>query len=296
MTQAVLSQRADMLFSVEVTEPVASGLPCVARMATKELVKLGWAVMSGLSDAQITSLSTAFGNFDRVVGVGWLIADALGKPLPPRGIAHAAGLKARRAAGKVTTDEAAIRKAASDKARKQKLPPDDPGRLALAAEAEEKVATMLQEHVDLPLGDAPAAGSAGTGSRKRAREPESTEQIAVARAEEAHLNAEREIKRADAALTAAQKAADAKERVIGRWQRQFEAVDKRRKGALAQMQVLMKGMREAEAAWRKAEAAVEVATIDYLTAQISERDAQIDVLACTSLAVFADVERMGVQI
>ena len=54
-----------------------------------------------LPDSTITVLSVAFGNFDRMVAAGWLLADALGMPLLACGDAHAAGLKARRESGRI---------------------------------------------------------------------------------------------------------------------------------------------------------------------------------------------------
>ena len=49
----------------------------------------------------IDALSSAFGNFDRVVACGWLLQDALGLPLSSRDIAYAIGLKARTQAGRL---------------------------------------------------------------------------------------------------------------------------------------------------------------------------------------------------
>ena len=66
-------------------------------MVTKQLAQLVATDIKNLSDAHVKALSKSFGNFDRVVAQGWLVADALGLPLLLHKQAHAVGLKVRRA-------------------------------------------------------------------------------------------------------------------------------------------------------------------------------------------------------
>jgi hypothetical protein len=148
MTAAAFSERRSKMFDAEKAGPTRSGLRRIAVTVTKKLVQLAWVAISELSDNTIKLLSTAYGNFDRVVAVGWLIADAMGHSLIERASAHAIGLKARRIAGSVKTDTAAIQKAPKDKARKQGLSTDDPARLKLEREAVEVEASLLLETVE----------------------------------------------------------------------------------------------------------------------------------------------------
>ena len=71
------------MFSLDATGPAASGMPKVAEKATMELVSLAFGAVGKLCDQHGKALSKAFGNFDRVVGLGWLVADALGSGDPP---------------------------------------------------------------------------------------------------------------------------------------------------------------------------------------------------------------------
>ena len=55
----------------------------------------------------IKALSNSFGNFDRRVGLGWLLGDAVrpaGSSLMERAVACAAGVKAQRVTAKIKTD------------------------------------------------------------------------------------------------------------------------------------------------------------------------------------------------
>ena len=72
------------MFVVGCSEPVASNAPPLARKATKGLVKIASELVSGWSEAYIDTFSKSFGNFDRVVALGWLLGDALGWPLLDR--------------------------------------------------------------------------------------------------------------------------------------------------------------------------------------------------------------------
>lgn len=64
---------------------------------------LAAAHIKGLKKADIDVLSKAYGNFDRVVGLGWLLADAVGLPVLERSDAYAVGIKRRLGARRATS-------------------------------------------------------------------------------------------------------------------------------------------------------------------------------------------------
>ena len=104
LTADALAARAAAMFDVGRSAPQASGHPPCGSQATKELLLLAFQAANDLCDKLGKALSKAFGNFDRVVALGWLLGDAVGAPLLARDCAHAVGLKARRAAGDIKTD------------------------------------------------------------------------------------------------------------------------------------------------------------------------------------------------
>ena len=210
ITAETIPLRASKMFVVGASGIAASGLPRLAPEPTKGIVKYAAAHMEvggPLKKTDVDALSNSFGNFDRVVGLGWLIADAVRpveSPLLTRKEAHAVGLKAGRAAAQIKlairTDKLAIQRQAC------KLAPDDPARAQLQAEAEAVEARVLRETIDvaLPL-ETPPARSSATGSRKRAREAaEPSLDQRVAAAEDTVLQTEKAVKRAEAALTRAE--------------------------------------------------------------------------------------------
>eukprot|EP00966_Prymnesium_polylepis_P036788 853457-Prymnesium_polylepis.1 len=138
-------------------------------------------------------LSTAFGNFDRVVGCGWLLADAVDVTIG-RERAKAVGMKARTQTGKLKTKIYEQRKEPVLAARK--LDDADPERLELLAEADRREAALLSEPIELPFSKAPdpKACSSATGSRKRALEPTLTPlQQRTAEAEASYVRADKNL-------------------------------------------------------------------------------------------------------
>ena len=101
LTADALAERAAAMFRADSSAPQASGLPPSGGQATKELVQLAFTAANDLCDKRGKALSQAFGNFDRVVALGWLLGDAVGASLLARDCAYAVGLKARRAAGDI---------------------------------------------------------------------------------------------------------------------------------------------------------------------------------------------------
>ena len=163
--------RVDLLFPTAATEPRASGRKPLVSSATKRIMQAAWEVMDALPACLIGVLSHSFGNFDRVVGCGWLLADVVDVPPIDRSTAHAVGLKARTQTLKLKTKIYEERKAPLAAARK--LEDADPKRQDLLDEADRNQDRLLSEPIDLPFyQSAPEAGSSATGSRKRARDPE----------------------------------------------------------------------------------------------------------------------------
>ena len=272
---ALAARRAQMFVS-SAASPTVSGLPPLAAVVTKGLVKLAAADVNALEKATIDALSAAFGNFDRVVALGWLIADAVrpvGLPAISRADAYAVGIKARREAGNIRTDEAADKKAAS------RLPGGDRKREDIADAA----AQRLQEPVELPLPAVePAAASSQrptSGSRKRARqqqeeEPSHEQVIAFIAAEE--LEAERAIKKAEAKVARAEAKADGKAKVAVRMTRKIVTCMKPDK------YFTFEPLREAAvAAWNEAVA--------------DEKDAQIELLEARLGASELENARLGLE-
>ena len=168
-----------------------------------------------------------FGNFDRVVALGWLLGDAVGAPLLSRAYAHAVGTKARRVAVETTAEQAVLKRTASRAA--SKLAPDNPRRQELAAEAKAAEASLLRDTVEFPaLPAEQSTAPSSSGSRKRKLEPEpvapSQDQL-LAILDDDVLKEEKEHKRALAAIESAEKEEDEKERRVGRLLAQVEAHD-----------------------------------------------------------------------
>ena len=201
MTSVSVAARASAMFVLGSAEVRASGLPIIGKEPTKELLKIALGATNELCDTHGKALSKSFGNFDRVVALGWLIGDAVGAPLLSRVQAHAVGLKARRIGSEVKADAASIKKDAARKA--SKLSQEDPRRKKLVAQAQAAEAALLQVTVDLPMPDPdPREQAQASGARKASHAPECD---ALAAAEAEVLATEKEVKRSMAAVTSAQK-------------------------------------------------------------------------------------------
>jgi len=221
-----MAVRASKMFVVGSAGHVASGHPPLASEATKGIVELAAAHMDDLKKAHVAALSASFGNFDRTVGLGWLIGDAVDVPLMSRKEAHAVGLKAVRAATRIKAELRSAKLAAQRAA--SKLMPDDPQRDELLKEAEEAQETIRRAPVDvsLPAGSA-AAASLANGSRKRAREvelsPEDAHEQAIAAAEAELLQLQKAVKRAEAASEHADAKLESKLKVLQRIELKLKA-------------------------------------------------------------------------
>ena len=156
LTAAVVAERNSKMFVIGAKGPVASGLGPAASNATNLLVHLVVQLVAACSKEHVSALSRSFGNFDRVVAQGWLVADLLGyDPLVEREDAFVLGSAVRNRAKKLKGME----------------------RLLRAPQLEEADEAFMHAAVDppLPFPEAHSAASAASVCGKRARkEPESS--------------------------------------------------------------------------------------------------------------------------
>ena len=169
--------RFGIVFDIGNTEQVASGLMPVAADVNKRIVQSAVKVVWEVPDSMVTALSAAHGNFDRVVALGWLIADAVravGSPMLDRKQALAVGLKAKQEATNIKTDLQNLRRVAMREVGA--LDADNAVHVALKEsrlkKLDEAQDDLLSQAVrwTLPSQAAPTT-SLATGSRKRARDP-----------------------------------------------------------------------------------------------------------------------------
>ena len=86
--------RVATMFDVSAKAVAASGRPGSMEKPSKELVLICWKVIRALCEKQGKALSAVFGNFDQLVGQGWLIGDMVLGRLIDKGDAFAIGRKA----------------------------------------------------------------------------------------------------------------------------------------------------------------------------------------------------------
>ena len=220
----MMAARYSAMFVIGAAEVQTSGQPPVGRKATKSLVKLATDHMNKVSDADIKALSNLFGNFDRRVGLGWLLGDAVrpaGSPLPD-GAGGCVCSRCEGAARRGQDQDRRPRRQARNSARAlQKLATDDPRREALQVEVEGVEAEVLRTDVDLPLPPvtpAPAAAAAAkpTGSRKRAREAEPSHEEMMEEFQEGLLVCKKWVNEAEADVASAAEKHKKKAAVVAR--------------------------------------------------------------------------------
>ena len=131
LTAHSLKLRDSAIFVVGKSSPIPSQLERAATLPTGELVLLAWKLTTDWPKARIEELAASFGNFDRVVGLGWLLADALGLPVLDRNegphsalaVGKAAISRAKKIDDAITSAKRAISKHPVDSA-KRKDPPN----------------------------------------------------------------------------------------------------------------------------------------------------------------------------
>jgi len=88
VTKEWVAARFSEMFTVGAAGPRATKQQESVAFATNKLLVLAWAFINGLKKDDVKALSHSFGNFDRVVALGWLLGDAVGRPLLELGQAH----------------------------------------------------------------------------------------------------------------------------------------------------------------------------------------------------------------
>ena len=146
-----LHERVALMFKTDAEGAVASGRGALVSKADKELVQFAWLAAGDLCDEHGAELSRVYGNFDRVVALGWVLGDvALGCLID-----KADAFKVGRKAGKLAPGLKAEFEAPGRSVRKKKYTSDEALAQALdaAAQKEEKI---RREVVTLPFPAAPA--------------------------------------------------------------------------------------------------------------------------------------------
>ena len=243
LTAAMMAERASAMFSLDATGPAASGMPKVAEKVTMELASFAFGAVGKLCDQHGKALSKAFGNFDRVVGLGWLVVDALGYPLVARDAAYSVGIKLRKLPGELKADQLAARKMASRAI--SKLAADDPKRQELKQAAADEEARLLRVEIDLELPSAePQPRASSTGKRKSAAPPPPDSLTArQAAAADAILAAQKAVSRAERQLECSNKAVAAHECHVSRMWSRVERLSELSRRSFKQLQECSRRMR-----------------------------------------------------
>ena len=168
-TAAELAARASKMFVVGAPEPTESDMGPVACQATKELIRHAAKAAGDLCDAHGPALSRSFGNFDRDVALGWLLGDALGKPLLSRHVAFHIGSTARQLVGSVKKQLQGFRRTAS-RARGKISHGDEAARQRVDDDAAAQEVALLQEPVAFDFCEAEEQPSCRRRGKKRARD------------------------------------------------------------------------------------------------------------------------------
>ena len=186
LTAAGLEERAAAMFMPGASAPVASDMGCAVSAATGELAVLAWKLIDKWPKARIDELSHSFGNFDRVVALGWLIADALGLPLLEREQAFVLGGSAAYYGKKISGELAAEDRRVG---RAKPLRRD-----ALARAAADAKAALLRQLV--PLTGLAEVGAAPRKRRRAERPPLDEAKAALTQAEHTLSELKAELRRA----------------------------------------------------------------------------------------------------
>lgn len=270
-----IPRRADRMFRRDAAEPVASELDEHVQTVTNTLIELVWAHVQEWDDSFVNALSTAYGNFDRIVAAGWLLADSFGLPLLEREQALLVGLKVRYYGGKVMKAQGQAKRQAS----KVKTPNRQELLNEMMTAAVEKLETPTRETLGLPVATrAPAPAAHATGSRKRAREQveEPSHQDVITSIEAQELEAQRAIKKAAAEVARAEKKTEEKAKV-----------------AVRMTKKIVPGMKSNK--WFKFEPIREAAVEAWNRALADEKDAEIALLEARLEASELANERLAIE-
>ena len=158
-----LEERIAIMFVVGAPAPVASERGALLPKATKQVVQRGADLIRALCKAHGSQLSQSFGNFDQLVGLGWLLGDVVLGCFVSRADALAIG----RRAGKLAPDFKKEFVAPRTRAGKKKFSSEEEQARAFSA-AEEEAAAIRLETVELPF-PAVRAARAQVAALKRKR-------------------------------------------------------------------------------------------------------------------------------
>ena len=288
VTRGELEERASLMFIVGNTSPVASGRPVLLQEATKELVQLAWEVVHTLIQHEGAELSSSFGNFDKLVGLGWLLGDVVQGRLVPGPDALAIGRKAGKLAPGLKADFAAP----SRRAGKRKYRPGSDGdeqRARDLADAAEQERATRRSPVALPFPAAPPPPPVASKRKRVTAEPSPAPESMPAdpnppprpdglRA--AAAQAERTLALAEGALSRAKRTA-AQERAhyeasLTTAKRIGKRVSKRETTTDELWAQLMGEMAAAAARWAEADRAIGPAEAAFRTAALEAKEARID--------------------
>lgn len=165
LTASGLDARASVMFDASRPEAVASTMRRAVVAPTGKLMLLVWQVSEDWPESRIDELSRSFGNFDKVVGRGWLAGDALGvKPLLDKSFALKLGFAVKYHAEKIEKAQAKATK------RVGRLAAGSVKRADAEREEAAKHAERLAAVIDLPDITPLAQTAARLVSRKRQRE------------------------------------------------------------------------------------------------------------------------------
>ena len=157
-----LGERAASMFKVGADDPASSGMPPAVQVVTKELVLRAWEVMTTLCKKAGKELSQSFGNFDKVMGLGWLLGDVVLGYLICGDDAFNVGRKAGKLAAGLKEEFAAPLR----RAGKQKIV-NAAARARAFDDARARVAAVRLEQVLLPLPTRLRAAQAASSKRRR---------------------------------------------------------------------------------------------------------------------------------
>ena len=160
------------MFKHDATGPTASGRLPATHAVTNECVQFAWRAVAELCDEHGPALSQAYGNFDRVVGLGWLLGDIALGLLISKADAHKIGRKG----GKLAPGLQAQFDAPARRLGKRKTAASDEEWAAAAkeeADVRREPVKLLFSDACLPaLPDAPTPAPSAALKRQRVEQPE----------------------------------------------------------------------------------------------------------------------------
>ena len=164
-TAAGWAARAAAMFVVGTSEPVPSGMSKATTPMANGDVQLASKAIGDWVDAHGPALTACFGNFDRWVGLGWLLADAFESPHLDRKQAFDVGSAARKRLLKFTADIAKQQKVIGRGA--SMLASNDPARQRIAQAQADAERAIMRAAVAPPLPFPEQSPAAAVGAKRK---------------------------------------------------------------------------------------------------------------------------------